>query len=86
MIGGRLASAFRSQSGAMNVQLAIGTKVRKMRKERGFSQEAFADHCHINRGHMGQIERGQKDVTISTLRKIGRGFGITVSQFLDGVT
>jgi len=70
----------------MTVQEAIGAKVRKMRKERGLSQEAFADRCGINRGHMGQVERSEKDVTISTLRKISRGLGMTVSQLLDGVT
>jgi len=70
----------------MDVQAAIGDKVRSLRKGLGLSQEAFADHCGINRGHMGQIERGQKDVQISTLRKISRGFGMTVSKFLDGVT
>lgn len=35
---------------------------------------------------MGQIERGEKDVTVSTLRKLSRGFGMTVARFLDGVT
>lgn len=70
----------------MNVYAAIGAKVRRLRKEQGFSQEAFAYRCRLNRGHMGQVERGEKNITIATLRKISRGLGMTVSKLLDGLT
>lgn len=34
---------------------------------------------------MGQIERGEKNVSIATLVKIGKGLGMTVSAILNGV-
>jgi hypothetical protein len=34
---------------------------------------------------MGQIERGEKNVSVMTLVKIGKGLGVTVSAILDGV-
>jgi transcriptional regulator with XRE-family HTH domain len=66
-------------------QKKIGNRIRALRLKRGWSQEEFADLCVIHRGHMGQIERGEKDVSISTLIKVGKGFGITVSALLKGV-
>ena len=59
--------------------------MRELRTKRGWSQEEFADICHIHRGHMGQVERGEKDVSISTLEKISKGLGITVSALLKGI-
>jgi transcriptional regulator with XRE-family HTH domain len=64
---------------------AVGNRIRELRGERGWSQEEFADRCRIHRSHMGEIERGEVDASISTLRKVAKGFGMTVSEFLRGV-
>ena len=48
-------------------QRAIGSRVRELRKSRGWSQEYLSDLCHIHRSHMGAIERGETNVTLSTL-------------------
>jgi len=68
-----------------DLQKKIGNRIRELRLKRGWSQEHLADLCGIHRGHMGQIERGEKDVTISTLEKIGKGLEITVSALLKGI-
>jgi transcriptional regulator with XRE-family HTH domain len=67
------------------LQRAVGARVRELRTARGWSQEAFADICEIHRSHMGEIERGEVDVAISTLQKIGKGLDMTVSALLKGV-
>ena len=64
---------------------AVGNRIRELRAARDWSQEEFADRCRIHRSHMGEIERGEVDVSISTLRKVAKGFGMTVSEFLRGV-
>ncbi|HXB22977.1 MAG TPA: helix-turn-helix transcriptional regulator [Candidatus Solibacter sp.] len=67
------------------LQIAIGAKIRELRTARGWSQETFADICEIHRSHMGEIERGEVDVAISTLQKVGKGLDITVSALLKGI-
>ncbi len=67
------------------LQERIGNRIRALRKKRGWSQEEFADMCGIHRGHMGQIERGEKNLSIQTLEKVGKGLGMTVSALLKGV-
>ncbi|HEV3041486.1 MAG TPA: helix-turn-helix transcriptional regulator [Candidatus Angelobacter sp.] len=67
------------------LQRAVGAKIRELRMARGWSQETFADICEIHRSHMGEIERGEVDVAISTLAKLAKGLDITVSAILKGV-
>jgi transcriptional regulator with XRE-family HTH domain len=54
---------------------SFGRAVRDLRAERGFSQEAFADACQIDRSYMGQIERGEANVGFAHLLRISRALG-----------
>ena len=38
------------------LQKALGRRVRQLRLKKGYSQEAFADHCGVHRTFMGTIE------------------------------
>lgn len=64
---------------------AFGVVVREARKEKGFSQESFADHVGVHRTFMGLIERGKSNVTMLTASRIAEGLGITLSQFIEAV-
>ena len=63
----------------------IGTRIRELRLKQGWSQEDFAHRCELHRGHMGQIERGEKNLSIDTLAKVGKGLGVSVSALLKGI-
>ena len=65
--------------------LAIGHRIRDLRSEQGFSQEAFADSCGINRSHMGEVERGESNVTFQTLLVITQKLDVSISALLDGI-
>jgi transcriptional regulator with XRE-family HTH domain len=67
------------------LQRVVGARIRELRTARGWSQEAFADICEIHRSHMGEIERGEVDVAISTLAKIGKGLDMPVWSVLKNV-
>ena len=53
--------------------------------KRGYSQEAFADHCGVHRTFMGTIERGETNLSFKNLAKLSAALGITLSQLLSGV-
>lgn len=61
----------------------FGRTVRRLRLEKGFSQEGFADHCGLHRTYMGSIERGEKVVSIDTAAKIARGLEIAISELFS---
>jgi transcriptional regulator with XRE-family HTH domain len=58
----------------------FGALVQRLRLERGFSQEAFAQACKLERAHVGKIERGEVNVTVATALKLARGLDLSLSD------
>jgi len=54
----------------------FGSVVRKLREEKGFTQEAFAYHIGIDRSYQGRIERGEASVTLHKIGLIAKSLGI----------
>lgn len=52
------------------LQRIVGKNLREIRLERGYSQEAFADHMGVHRTYMGAVERGERNLTLQTLERI----------------
>jgi transcriptional regulator with XRE-family HTH domain len=67
------------------LQKAVGQRVRKLRLQAGYSQEAFADHCGVHRTFMGTIERGETNLSLQNLARVAAGLGITMSKLLSGI-
>lgn len=58
----------------------LGARVRKLRKSRGWSQEAFAHETGMARSFTSALELGKKDVRLSTIFKLCNIFGLTIRQ------
>ncbi len=67
------------------IQARLGRKIRRLRQEKGWSQEEFADKCGIGRAHMSLIERGQQNLTLATLHTICDVLGTSMATILRGV-
>ncbi len=61
----------------------VRKKIKRFRTMRGWSQEKLALQAEINVAFMGHLERGLKVPTVTTLRKITKALGITLSEFFD---
>jgi transcriptional regulator with XRE-family HTH domain len=61
----------------------FGERVRELRKAKGFSQEAFAAHCGLDRTYVGGIERGERNVALRNIAVIANSLGISISELLD---
>jgi XRE family transcriptional regulator, regulator of sulfur utilization len=68
-----------------DIQKALGTRIRELRLKRQWSQEEFADVCGIHRSHMGEIERGETNLTLSTLLTISQKLEVTISALFKGI-
>jgi transcriptional regulator with XRE-family HTH domain len=62
----------------------LGEKIRQLREKHGWSQEQLAHETGFGRSFMSAIERGKKDIRISTLCKLADIFEMTVTQLLKG--
>ena len=49
------------------------------------SQEALGDRSGLHRSHMGQVERGESNLTIETLLKVGFALDVPVVELVKGV-
>lgn len=67
------------------IRKEFGARVRALRKERGFSQEALAYECGIHRTYMGDVERGERNIALENIYKIAHALGVNMSDLLDGV-
>lgn len=65
------------------LQRIVGKNLRAYRLERGFSQEAFADHMGVHRTYFGAVERGERNLTLQTLEKIADFLGVDPRSLLD---
>ncbi len=67
------------------VLIRFGKRVRELRTAKGFSQEAFADQCGLDRTYMGGIERGKRNVSLRNINRIAKGLGVSLSELMEGI-
>ena len=65
--------------------IALGERIRELREGNHWSQEEFADRCGLHRTAIGLLERAERNPRLDTLITISKGFGITISDLLQGL-
>ncbi|MBF0659534.1 MULTISPECIES: helix-turn-helix domain-containing protein [unclassified Psychrobacter] len=60
--------------------IAFGKRVREMRKSKGISQERLAEMAGIDRSYMGNIERGEKNITLKKAYEICDALEVTIQD------
>jgi len=63
----------------------FGKRVRELRLERGLSQEEFALEANLARSYMGDIERGQRNVSLINLARIAGALQVSLSELCEGI-
>ena len=61
----------------------LGEKIKYLRKSQGMSQEALANHLHINRNYLSRIETEKSEPTATIIRDISSLFGVSVNSLLE---
>ncbi len=65
-----------------SILFALGQRIRELRRIREISQEELADIAGVHRTYIGMVERGEKNVTILTLARLAKAFGLSVSDVI----
>src|SRR3954470_12451506 len=61
----------------------VARNIRRLREERGLTQEELAARIRINRNYVGMIERQENSPTVAMLERIAKALGIEPAQLFD---
>lgn len=61
----------------------FGKNLRKLRMEKSITQEILSEEAGIGKNQVGLIERGEINVTISTIKILAKKLGIQPKDLLD---
>ncbi len=64
-----------------NHNKAFGQVLRKLRKERGHTQETLGFECGLDRTYISLLELGQNSPTLDTIMILCPHLGVSLSQF-----
>ena len=65
------------------IRSILASNIREYRNRNNLSQEEFAQICGLHRTYVGSVERGERNVTISTLEIFAEAIGVSVPELLS---
>jgi XRE family transcriptional regulator, regulator of sulfur utilization len=65
-----------------SILVSFGKRVSLLRKSKGMTQEGLAICSGLHRTHIGMIERAERDITLSSISKLAKGFEMTMHELL----
>ena len=63
----------------------IGDSIRRFRRDAKLTQESLAERAELNLKCLGEIERGEKVISIEALMRIAKAVKMPVADFLRGI-
>lgn len=63
----------------------LGKRVRTRRESLGLSQEALADLSGVHWTFLGQVERGQRNLSLHNMLKIAGGLQVDPADLVQGL-
>ena len=61
----------------------FGSVIRRLREERGWSQERLAGLAELNRSYMGEIERATAVPSLATASKLAHALEVPLSRLIS---
>jgi transcriptional regulator with XRE-family HTH domain len=68
-----------------DICIRFGQRLRRLRREKGWTQVYMAEHIGMDRSFISDLENGKKEICIRNLELIAKTFDLTVSQLMSRV-
>ena len=65
-----------------NILKRFGENVRKLRLEKGWSQEELGRRADLHRTYIGSIERYERTVSLLNVERIAKAFNVRINDLL----
>ncbi len=66
----------------MDIRKRLGSNVKRLRLEKGWSQEVFADRADIHRTYVSDIERANRNPTITIVERLAKALKVKASVLI----
>lgn len=66
----------------IDILVKFGEKVKEQRRLQGLSQEQLAEKAGVHRTYVGMIERGEKNITLTNIKKFADALEISISELM----
>jgi XRE family aerobic/anaerobic benzoate catabolism transcriptional regulator len=70
---------------ARNICVALGQRIRQLRKERGWRQIDLAEQTGVHENYISDLELGRKEICLLTLQRVARSFDMKTADLLRGM-
>jgi transcriptional regulator with XRE-family HTH domain len=67
----------------MDVRQRLAVNMKRLRKERGWSQETLADEAGLDRTYISGIERVVRNPTVTVIDRVSVALGCRLGDLLD---
>jgi transcriptional regulator with XRE-family HTH domain len=70
---------------ARDICVALGKRIRELRKARGWKQIDLAEEAGIHENYVSDLELGRKEICLRMLQGIAKAFGLKTVDLLKGL-
>ncbi len=74
-----------SQRAVPKLRVALGRRLRELRGRCGWSQERLGARAGLSGKFLGEVERGEKSISLDSLAHLARAFRIPLAALLKGL-
>jgi transcriptional regulator with XRE-family HTH domain len=67
----------------MDTRRRVGLNIKRVRTQKGWSQEEFADQAQLHRTYISGLERGIRNPTVTVVEKLARALEVAPGSLLD---
>ncbi|MBV7259007.1 helix-turn-helix domain-containing protein [Erythrobacter crassostreae] len=67
----------------MDIRDRLAANLRRIRHEKGWSQEEFAHEADIHRTYISDLERAARNPSIEVIEKLAKTLKVNAGQLLD---
>ena len=67
----------------MSLREILARNLRRLRAERGLSQEELAHRAGLNRNYVGMIEREENAATVDTMEQLAAALNVDATDLID---